>query len=111
MFNQIYYICSVASLISCLHELQAENKRLEKEVTELASRRDNLLAVNARLKALPSAEASFSSNVPFPAVSLLSSKGVPPNDVHVPSTAAFTGYMSYDNSMVHSTQVRIFQYF
>ncbi|KAF3422167.1 hypothetical protein E2986_11690 [Frieseomelitta varia] len=39
----------VASLLSCLHQLRAENLRLEEHVNSLLQRRDHLLAVNARL--------------------------------------------------------------
>ena len=40
---------SVASLLSCLHQLKIENSRLEDHINGLVSRRDHLLAVNARL--------------------------------------------------------------
>lgn len=93
---------AVASLISCLHELRSENSRLEKEVGELVSRRDNLLAINARLKLLPSSENSLSSSVPYSSLSMLSTKAVPPNET---AAVPFTGYMSFENSVVHSTQV------
>ncbi|RZF42235.1 hypothetical protein LSTR_LSTR004384 [Laodelphax striatellus] len=39
----------IASLLSCLHQLRAENLRLEEHVNGLSQRRDHLLAVNARL--------------------------------------------------------------
>ncbi|XP_050309495.1 protein AF-10 isoform X2 [Anthonomus grandis grandis] len=39
----------IASLLSCLHQLRAENLRLEEHVNNLVQRRDHLLAVNARL--------------------------------------------------------------
>ncbi|KAI4465503.1 phd finger protein [Holotrichia oblita] len=39
----------IASLLSCLHQLRAENLRLEEHVSALLQRRDHLLAVNARL--------------------------------------------------------------
>ncbi|KAL6261031.1 hypothetical protein P5V15_008557 [Pogonomyrmex californicus] len=39
----------IASLLSCLHQLRAENLRLEEHVSNLVQRRDHLLAVNARL--------------------------------------------------------------
>ncbi|XP_055715815.1 protein AF-10 isoform X8 [Phlebotomus papatasi] len=39
----------IASLLSCLHQLQTENVRLEEHVNNLVARRDHLLAVNARL--------------------------------------------------------------
>lgn len=42
-------LSSVASLLSCLHQLRAENLRLEEHVNSLLQRRDHLLAVNARL--------------------------------------------------------------
>ncbi|CRK97141.1 CLUMA_CG010538, isoform A [Clunio marinus] len=39
----------IASLLSCLHQLKIENSRLEDHINGLVSRRDHLLAVNARL--------------------------------------------------------------
>ncbi|WAQ94475.1 AF10-like protein [Mya arenaria] len=39
----------IASLLSCLHKLKSENKRLEDYIHNLISRRDHLLAVNSRL--------------------------------------------------------------
>uniref|UniRef100_A0A182M711 Alhambra n=1 Tax=Anopheles culicifacies TaxID=139723 RepID=A0A182M711_9DIPT len=39
----------IASLLSCLHQLRSENIRLEEHVNNLVTRRDHLLAVNARL--------------------------------------------------------------
>ncbi|XP_070566594.1 protein AF-10-like isoform X2 [Ptychodera flava] len=39
----------IASLLSCLHQLRAENQRLEEHIKNLLARRDHLLAVNARL--------------------------------------------------------------
>lgn len=39
----------IASLLSCLHQLKTENNRLETYIGTLLSRRDHLLAVNARL--------------------------------------------------------------
>ncbi|KAL3832772.1 hypothetical protein ACJMK2_024386 [Sinanodonta woodiana] len=39
----------IASLLNCLHQLKSENGRLEDYVKTLVSRRDHLLAVNARL--------------------------------------------------------------
>lgn len=39
----------IASLLNCLHQLKNENQRLEDHVKSLSSRRDHLLAVNARL--------------------------------------------------------------
>lgn len=93
----------IASLLSCLHELRSENSRLDKEVTELVSRRDSLLAINARLKVLPATGNSLGANATsYSALSMLSSgKGVSSSDGRLP---AYTGYVSYDNSAVHSTQ-------
>lgn len=45
----LFYCVTVASLLSCLHQLRTENVRLEDHVTNLVARRDHLLAVNARL--------------------------------------------------------------
>lgn len=39
----------IGSLLSCLHQLQSENMRLEEQVNNLVARRDDLLSVNARL--------------------------------------------------------------
>lgn len=39
----------VASLLNCLHDLRQENQRLEERIGVLTARRDNLLAINARL--------------------------------------------------------------
>lgn len=39
----------IASLLKCLHQLKTENRQLEDYVGTLISRRDHLLAVNARL--------------------------------------------------------------
>lgn len=50
----------IASLLSCLHQLRAENMRLEENVNTLLQRRDHLLAVNARL-AIPLTSPSNSS--------------------------------------------------
>lgn len=43
------YSLPVASLLSCLHQLKIENSRLEDHINSMVSRRDHLLAVNARL--------------------------------------------------------------
>lgn len=43
------FLLLVASLLSCLHQLKIENSRLEDHINGLVSRRDHLLAVNARL--------------------------------------------------------------
>ncbi|KAJ9594210.1 hypothetical protein L9F63_014370, partial [Diploptera punctata] len=55
----------IASLLSCLHQLRAENLRLEEHVNSLLQRRDHLLAVNARL-----------------AIPLTSQPAAPVNNVH-----------------------------
>ncbi|XP_054271427.1 protein AF-10-like isoform X1 [Macrosteles quadrilineatus] len=44
-----HFDSKVASLLTCLHQLRAENLRLEENVNSLLQRRDHLLAVNARL--------------------------------------------------------------
>lgn len=44
-----FFFILVASLLSCLHQLRTENIRLEEHVNNLVTRRDHLLAVNARL--------------------------------------------------------------
>ena len=41
--------CLVASLLSCLYQLKAENRTLEERIATMTARRDRLLAVNARL--------------------------------------------------------------
>nr|XP_018909860.1 PREDICTED: protein AF-10-like isoform X2 [Bemisia tabaci] len=52
----------IASLLSCLHQLRAENLRLEEHVNSLVQRRDHLLAVNARL-AIPLTPVTQVNNV------------------------------------------------
>lgn len=47
--KNFFFVLSVASLLSCLHQLRTENVRLEDHVGNLLQRRDHLLAVNARL--------------------------------------------------------------
>lgn len=49
---------AVASLLRCLNQLKTENARLEESIKVLTSRRDHLLAVNARL-ALPFSTSSL----------------------------------------------------
>jgi protein AF-17/10 len=51
MIKKLYknFFVLVASLLSCLHQLKIENSRLEDHISSLVSRRDHLLAVNARL--------------------------------------------------------------
>lgn len=56
----------IASLLSCLHQLRAENLRLEEHVNSLLQRRDHLLAVNARL-AIPLTQGSVAVNNVHPA--------------------------------------------
>ncbi|CAG9863164.1 unnamed protein product [Phyllotreta striolata] len=71
----------IASLLSCLHQLRAENLRLEEHVSSLIQRRDHLLAVNARL-AIPLTGQ--------PAAAPLSSHPHSVNNIH-PSVAAVHG--------------------
>ncbi|CAN8021109.1 unnamed protein product [Ixodes persulcatus] len=47
--NLIPLALSVASLLSCLHQLRSENLELETRISGLQARRDQLLAVSARL--------------------------------------------------------------
>lgn len=54
----------VASLLSCLHQLKIENSRLEDHINSLVSRRDHLLAVNARL-AIPLGQQSATTQGKF----------------------------------------------
>ena len=67
----IYFL--VASLLSCLHQLRAENIRLEEHVSTLLQRRDHLMAVNARL-AIPLSNPPLASQ-PLPNVSNTASAG------------------------------------
>ncbi|XP_054719358.1 uncharacterized protein LOC129228700 [Uloborus diversus] len=90
----------IATLLSSLYQLKTENHTMEKQVQELISRRDALLAINARLKALP-AEA-VPNNLPYSALSLLAAKPLSPSDHH--PAATFAGYIPFENAMVHSTQ-------
>uniref|UniRef100_A0A224YZA5 Mixed-lineage leukemia protein n=1 Tax=Rhipicephalus zambeziensis TaxID=60191 RepID=A0A224YZA5_9ACAR len=57
----------IASLLSCLHQLRSENMELESRISGLQARRDQLLAVSARLMG-PLREAP-TSNSPMPLVS------------------------------------------
>ncbi|KAG8184860.1 hypothetical protein JTE90_016205 [Oedothorax gibbosus] len=91
----------IASMISCLHDLQKENKHLESQITELVSRRDSLLAINARLKVLPSSEHSIVHSMPYSALSLLQAK--PISQVERNAVAGYSGYL-YDNGMMHNAQ-------
>ncbi|KAJ8673829.1 hypothetical protein QAD02_005091 [Eretmocerus hayati] len=54
----------IASLLSCLHQLRAENLRLEENVNSLLQRRDHLLAVNARLAIPLTSPPNNSSHTP-----------------------------------------------
>lgn len=45
----VEYERAVASLLSCLHQLRSENLELETRIGGLQARRDQLLAVSARL--------------------------------------------------------------
>ncbi|CAH1113743.1 unnamed protein product [Psylliodes chrysocephalus] len=80
----------IASLLSCLHQLRAENLRLEEHVSSLLQRRDHLLAVNARL-AIPltgqpaAAPLSSHPHSAFPESSVFTV-----NNIH-PSVAAVHG--------------------
>ncbi|XP_071450882.1 protein AF-10-like isoform X3 [Hetaerina americana] len=56
----------IASLLTCLHQLRAENLRLEEHVNSLVQRRDHLLAVNARLA------------IPLPPIHPNHQQGTPP---------------------------------
>ncbi|XP_037292062.2 coiled coil domain containing protein Alhambra isoform X3 [Rhipicephalus microplus] len=57
----------IASLLSCLHQLRSENMELESRISGLQARRDQLLAVSARLMG-PLREAPM-SNSPMPLAS------------------------------------------
>ena len=45
----LHVVVAVASLLSCLYQLKAENRTLEERIATMTARRDRLLAVNARL--------------------------------------------------------------
>jgi len=49
LFVLYFNVFLVASLLSCLYQLKAENHTLEENIATLTARRDHLLAVNARL--------------------------------------------------------------
>jgi len=57
--------CLVASLLSCLYQLKAENRTLEERIATMTARRDRLLAVNARLS-VPLASPGGNSHVAEP---------------------------------------------
>jgi len=58
----------IAQLLSCITKIQQENRELEAELTELTSRRDHLVRVNARL-ALPADTAKLPTVAAPPTVS------------------------------------------
>ncbi|VDO95085.1 unnamed protein product, partial [Soboliphyme baturini] len=59
----------VASLLTCLHQLKSENKKYEEHIASLVTRRDHLLAVNARLSLPLSSHQNSSSVAPHMSVS------------------------------------------
>lgn len=59
----------IASLLSCLHQLRSENMELESRINGLQARRDQLLAVSARLMGPLRDGAVPTSNSPMPLVS------------------------------------------
>lgn len=59
----------IASLLSCLHQLRSENMELESRINGLQARRDQLLAVSARLMGPLRDGAAPTSNSPMPLVS------------------------------------------
>lgn len=59
----------IASLLSCLHQLRSENMELESRINGLQARRDQLLAVSARLMCPLRDGAAPTSNSPMPLVS------------------------------------------
>ncbi|XP_071540195.1 zinc finger protein zfp-1-like isoform X2 [Panulirus ornatus] len=87
----------IASLLSCLHQLRQENVRLEETVSSLISRRDHLLAVNARLSvplSSPTPANTSSPGGPNPPPSSISassssssSSSVPAHTTSIPSHA------------------------
>ncbi|KAL3283109.1 hypothetical protein HHI36_006267 [Cryptolaemus montrouzieri] len=84
----------IASLLSCLHQLRAENLRLEEHVSSLLQRRDHLLAVNARLAipltgqpATPQSSHPHTVNNIHPAVA--------PGHSDIPRSRHSTGSASY----------------
>lgn len=81
----------IASLLSCLHQLRQENVRLEETVSSLISRRDHLLAVNARLSVPLSSPTPASTSSPVgtnptpPSVSATSSNSSSSTPSSVPA--------------------------
>lgn len=92
----------IASLLSCLHQLRAENQRLEEHVNNLIARRDHLLAVNARL-ALPLNNAAY-----HPSVNIGINNSVNPSgeDNH---SHRINNCISLESNVVHSTQESNYQ--
>lgn len=88
----------IAALLSCLHQLQTENQRLEEHVNNLAARRDHLLAVNARL-ALPLTNSNSYHNHHS---HNLSSSGTSPDGSRTPRLINF---MPLENGVSHSPHV------
>ncbi|XP_076236511.1 coiled coil domain containing protein Alhambra isoform X2 [Calliopsis andreniformis] len=102
----------IASLLSCLHQLRAENLRLEEHVNSLLQRRDHLLAVNARLAIpLTSQPSTHPANNIHPSVNP-SHPNVPHPDVPPGATAPVprvnresrvnNTYMPHSSSSNHS---------
>ncbi|XP_042210487.1 protein AF-10-like isoform X2 [Homarus americanus] len=84
----------IASLLSCLHQLRQENVRLEETVSSLISRRDHLLAVNARLSVPLSSPTPVNASSPGgpippppPSISSSTSSSVPTHTTSIPSHA------------------------
>lgn len=57
--------CTVASLMSSLHQLKADNSRLEERLVTLTSRKNQLLQVNARLATPMSCTSTSSTATPL----------------------------------------------
>ncbi|KAK9501142.1 hypothetical protein O3M35_002238 [Rhynocoris fuscipes] len=98
----------IASLLSCLHQLRAENHQLEEHVNSLLQRRDHLLAVNARL-AIPLVPPNAAPSVDRTAVGGNAtnnalppgSSNTPPGGV-VPSTQAAAAGAIVENGLPDS---------
>ncbi|OXU27772.1 hypothetical protein TSAR_009521 [Trichomalopsis sarcophagae] len=91
----------IASLLSCLHQLRAENLRLEENVNSLLQRRDHLLAVNARL-AIPLTSPSNTSTH-----SSIVENGLPTNSPAEPAShPQFSHRASSVNPSQQSTTIR-----
>ncbi|XP_066245880.1 protein AF-10-like [Euwallacea similis] len=79
----------IASLLSCLHELRGENLRLEEHLSSLIQRRDQLMAINARLtvsltgaSATSATHSSHTVNNIHPNVSMGHSEGMSRSSRH-----------------------------